>query len=44
MTVKPEDKGEVPYPLMEILEMNLESIENISDDNIIDQGNQGSIV
>jgi len=38
MTVKPEEKAEVPDPLMEILEMNLESIENISDDNIIEQG------
>ena len=44
MNVKPEDKGELPDPLMEILEMNLESIENISDDNIIEQGQHGSIV
>ena len=44
MNVKPEDKGEVPDPLLEILEMNLESIENISDENIIEQGQHGPII
>ena len=42
MTDKPELKGELPDPLMfQILGMNLESLENISDDNIIEQGCQG---
>jgi hypothetical protein len=39
MNDKPEDKVELPNPLMyQILEMNLESLENISDDNNIEHG------
>ena len=42
MNDKPEVKGELPDPLMfQILEMNLESLENISDDNNIEHGCQG---
>jgi hypothetical protein len=43
MTDKPEVKGELPDPLMfQILGMNIESLENISDDNNIEQDCHGS--